>query len=100
MSLWDKFYHKGTALVLVFILSRIFLRYYLFNKGRPEDQFTPFKVPLDGGALKLMPKDSDGNIKLRLAAKQKLTDDTYVFKFALGKPEMTFGLPPGNHVVF
>ena len=47
-----------------------------------------------------MKKDTDGNIKLRLALKIKLTHDTYIFRFSFQDPEYTFGLPIGGHVIF
>jgi len=47
-----------------------------------------------------MQKDKDGNIKLTLAKKIKLTSDTYIFRFSFPDPDWTFGLPIGNHVVF
>lgn len=47
-----------------------------------------------------MPKDKDGNIKLRLGKKIKITGDTYIFRFSFNDPDHTFGLPIGQHVIF
>jgi NAD(P)H-flavin reductase len=59
-----------------------------------------FQVPEDGGVLKTMRKDEDGNIKLKLGRKIKITGDTYIFRFSFTDPEFTFGLPIGQHVFF
>ena len=47
-----------------------------------------------------MSKDADGNIKLRLGTKIKLTHDTYIFRFSFSDPDHSFGLPIGQHVIF
>jgi len=47
-----------------------------------------------------MPQDSDGNIKLALQKKIKISDDTFIFRFGLDREDQVFGLPIGKHVVF
>jgi hypothetical protein len=72
---------------------------YLFKPRNRQDK-TKFEVPKEGGALQTIEKDKEGNIKLTLASKIKLTHDTYLFRYALPKDQQTFGLPIGNHVIF
>ena len=45
-------------------------------------------------------KDENNNISLPLTKKIRVTDDTYIFRFSFEKPQETFGLPIGKHVVF
>ena len=66
------------------------------SKTSPSERFL---VPEDGGALKQLEKDEDGNINLKLSKKIKITDDTYIFRFAFPE-DQTFGLPIGKHVIF
>ena len=47
-----------------------------------------------------MKKDAEGYIGLLLAKKIKITNDTFIFRFTFNDPELTFGLPIGNHVRF
>jgi NAD(P)H-flavin reductase len=57
-------------------------------------------VPKEGGVLQKMRKDDNGNIKLRLGKKIKITSDTYIFRFSFVDPDHSFGLPIGQHVIF
>ena len=57
-------------------------------------------MPKEGGALQRLKKDQDGFISLILTEKIKITHDTYIFRFGFPDPEMTFGMPIGNHVMF
>jgi len=59
-----------------------------------------FLVPRKGGALQLMPKDEDDNIKVKLVKKMKVSGDTFIFRFGFDDEIMTLGLPIGKHVVF
>jgi NAD(P)H-flavin reductase len=47
-----------------------------------------------------MKKDKDGNIKLKLGKKIKVSDDTFIFRFDFVNKQDVFGLPIGKHVVF
>ena len=47
-----------------------------------------------------MKKDESDYIGLLLAKKIKITEDTYIFRFAFKDPEMTFGMAVGQHVRF
>ena len=47
-----------------------------------------------------MEKDKDGCITLKLSKKIKISDDTFIFRFAFDKDTYTLGLPIGKHVVF
>jgi NAD(P)H-flavin reductase len=68
------------------------------DKLREKEQ--SYLVPEEGGVLQKNSKDADGNIKLRLGAKIKITHDTYIFRFSFSDPDYTFGLPIGQHVIF
>jgi len=46
-----------------------------------------------------MAKDEDGNISLKLSKKIKVSEDTFIFRFAFAEGE-TLGLPIGKHVIF
>lgn len=50
--------------------------------------------------MQKLSKDEDGNIKLRLGKKIKITGDTYIFRFSFPDPDYSFGLPIGQHVIF
>lgn len=39
-------------------------------------------------------------MSLKLAKKIKVTDDTYIFRYAFSDPDYFFGLPIGKHVIF
>lgn len=47
-----------------------------------------------------MNKDKDGRITLKLAKKTKVSDDTYMFRYQWGNPDITLGLPVGAHILF
>ena len=68
---------------------------FLSNDLPDKEAFKKFVVPAEGGVLQNAKKDEDGYIGLLLAKKIKITDDTYIFRFSFGDPEMTFGLPIG-----
>ena len=53
-----------------------------------------------GGVLQNNKKDEDGNIKLALSKKIKVSDDTFIFRFGFDKETDEFGLPIGGHVIF
>ena len=78
---------------------------YLFKKSAMDKaarhlKELSFLVPKEGGVLQKMTKDSDENITLKLGKKIKLTHDTYIFRFSFTDPDLTFGLPIGQHVIF
>jgi cytochrome-b5 reductase len=62
---------------------------------KPEN----FKIAEDGGVLKTMPQDEDGNIDLKLSKKIKVSEDTFIFRFSFDE-DKTLGLPIGKHVIF
>lgn len=64
-----------------------------------KDKKSDFSLPAAGGALQNMKKDKDGNIELKLTEKITISEDTFIFRFGLGKKEV-FGLPIGKHVIF
>ena len=66
----------------------------------PKKHNSRFEIPLDGGVLKTMEKDPDGNIELRLAKKIKISDDTFIFRFSFPSESDVLGLPIGKHVIF
>jgi NAD(P)H-flavin reductase len=47
-----------------------------------------------------LPKDNEGNVKLPLQKRIKISDDTYIFRFDFPNENDVFGLPIGMHVVF
>ena len=47
-----------------------------------------------------MAKDSDGNIKLKLSKKIKVSSDTNIYRFSFPDEKQVLGLPIGKHVVF
>lgn len=47
-----------------------------------------------------MQKDNDGNVKLPLQKRIKISDDTFIFRFNFPNENDVFGLPIGMHVVF
>ena len=65
-----------------------------------EKHAKKFLVPSKGGVLQNMNKDEDGNIKLELTKKIKVSDDTFIFRFGFDKETDIFGLPIGGHVIF
>ena len=46
---------------------------------------TEFKVANDGGVLKTMDQDEDGNISLKLSKKIKVSEDTFIFRFSFNE---------------
>ena len=46
-----------------------------------------------------MAKDEDGNIKLKLTKKTRISDDTFIFRFSFEEGSI-LGLPIGKHVIF
>lgn len=46
-----------------------------------------------------MDKDEDDNISLKLSKKIKVSEDTFIFRFAFDESR-TLGLPIGKHVIF
>ena len=82
--------------VALLLLIRVFVRKVFLSNDLPDKEaFKKFVVPTEGGVLQNAKKDEDGYIGLLLAKKIKITDDTYIFRFSFGDPEMTFGLPIG-----
>jgi len=47
-----------------------------------------------------MNKDKDGNIKLKLSKKIKVSSDTNIYRFAFPDERQVLGLPIGKHVIF
>jgi len=47
-----------------------------------------------------MPKDEDDNVSLELTKKIKISDDTFIFRFAFPNDSDILGLPIGKHVIF
>ena len=86
-------------MIIAFVI-RYFITQKRLNDKRQKEREESFKVVEDGGVLKRLSKDQDGNIKLRLGKKIKITGDTFIFRFSFPDPEFTFGLPIGQHVVF
>ena len=89
--------------IIILIAVVLGMRLYLNKKRQAEEQRLreeSFLLPKEGGVLQKMRKDQDGNIKLRLGLKIKLTHDTFIFRFSFQDPEYTFGLPIGGHVIF
>jgi len=86
--------------MIAFIVA---VRYYVTKQAaarhRQRVKEESFLVPKEGGVLQKMSKDQDGNIKLRLGKKIKLTSDTYIFRFSFNDPDHSFGLPIGQHVI-
>jgi hypothetical protein len=71
--------------IIILIAVVIGIRLYLNKKRQAEEQRLreeSFLVPKEGGVLQKMRKDQDGNIKLRLGLKIKLTHDTFIFRFS------------------
>ena len=52
-----------------------------FFKKKQAAKLDPYEVAEDVGALQRLPKDDEGNIKLELTKKIKITDDSYIFRF-------------------
>lgn len=47
-----------------------------------------------------MTKHNGKYISLKLIQKIEITHDTLIFRFGFDNPDLTFGLPIGNHVIF
>ena len=106
----------NTANILILIIVVLFLvGLYLVPSGKVEDkenkdfakgkkkeeaEDSRFAVPKSGGVLQNMQKDNDGNIKLKLTKKIKVSDDTFIFRFGFPQEDAVLGLPIGKHVVF
>ena len=96
------------VVMIIFMAGLIFIpndidRIGKWWEGTPavkEEEKNKFKVPQKGGVLQNMSKDSDGNIKLKLGEKIKISDDTFIFRFNFANKDDIFGLPIGQHVVF
>ena len=75
---------------------------YLADKDHKEkvESESKFLVSKKGGVLQNMKKDEDGNIKLKLIKKIKISEDTFIFRFGFDKEDDIFGLPIGGHVIF
>jgi len=88
--------------IVAFVFAVLLVRFIAtrVKSGPSEEELEAFKVPSEGGALQRMKKDAAGNVNLKLAKKIKITDDTYIFRFSFEDPDLTFGLPIGNHVIF
>jgi hypothetical protein len=89
--------------IVILIAVVLAVRFYITQKKAAEklrERELSFLVPKEGGVLQKMKKDQDGNIKLRLGKKIKITHDTYIFRFSFEDPDYTFGLPIGGHVIF
>jgi len=87
-------------LIIITFIIRYFFSKYQVEKARQKAKEDSFLVPKDGGVLQRIPKDKDGNIKLKLGKKIKITGDTYIFRFGFTDPDYSFGLPIGQHVIF
>jgi cytochrome-b5 reductase len=106
-SLVDRIEENSTfSIALMFLVAVItmlalgnFLGKFVFGDSQKALQ-KRFLVPEQGGALQNMPKQDNGHVALKLAEKIKITQDTYIFRFAFRDLDMTFGLPVGNHVFF
>ena len=91
--------------ILALVLIVLLIAFYFKKQGEKAADAQKLKeesflVAEDGGVLQRMKKDEDGNIKLRLGKKIKVTDDTFIFRFSFTDPEYTYGLPIGQHVFF
>ena len=90
---------------IITLVAIVLLVAYYFRKQAEktvafQDKEKSFLVPEEGGVLQKLAKDSDGNIKLKLGKKIKITGDTFIFRFSFTDPEFTYGLPIGQHVFF
>ena len=70
------------------------------KKLERQDDPKKFEIPEEEGALQNMQKNEDGCISLKLSKKIKISDDTFIFRFAFSDDQMVLGLPIGKHVVF
>lgn len=91
---------QNEILVIYIVLVVLLIAFYFKKQGEKAAEARKlreesFLVQEDGGVLQRMRKDEDGNIKLRLGKKIKVTDDTFIFRFSFTDPEYTYGLPIG-----
>ena len=88
--------------IVILIAIALAVRFYITKQAAEKlrQKQETFLVPKEGGVLQKMKKDQEGNIKLRLGKKIKITHDTYIFRFSFEDPDYTFGLPIGGHVIF
>ena len=83
--------------VILFIALGLVINMLLSDDTSTKE--SNFKVPENGGVLKTLPKDEDGNISLKLTKKIKMSEDTFIFRFGFDG-EQVLGLPIGKHVIF
>lgn len=88
------------VLIAVVLLVRFFIVKQRKAYEAQVERERSFLVPEQGGVLQNQRKDEDGNIKLRLGKKIKISHDTYIFRFSFTDPYHNFGLPIGQHVIF
>ena len=92
-------YQIVIILIIVFIF-RYIVKQIAARRLLKKQVLESFLVPKEGGVLQKMRRDADGNIKLKLGKKIKISDDTYIFRYSFSDPDHSFGLPIGGHVIF